>query len=139
MLSVKRYHVKGCFKYWTKNAGYCVYSDIFQHSGAAVGNSKEVVVVSAICYGGYSVGIKRFFDRGISDCFPFLTYRKEKTYHINRYGIKRKLVVYFYGDCSDFERETAEEYVKCHAVNMDADKYEVYFADSAEDLIRCGL
>lgn len=125
---------QGCFKCWTKNAGYCVYADKFQHSGAAVGNSEKIVVVSEICYGGYSVGIKRFFDRGISDCSPFLTYRKGKTYHINRYKIKRKLVVYFYGDCSEFERETAREYVKCQSVNMDADTYEVIFMESAEDL-----
>lgn len=125
---------QGCFKCWTKNAGYCIYADKFQHSGAAVGNSEKLVVVSKICYGGYSVGIKRFFDRGISDCLPFLTYRKGKTYHINRYKIKKKLVVYFYGDCSEFERETAKEYVKCQAVNMDADTHEVIFIECAEDL-----
>lgn len=130
---------QGCFKCWTKNAGYCVYADKLQHSGAAVGSSEKIVVVSEICYGGYSVGIKRFFDRGISDCSPFLTYRKGKTYHINRYKIKRKLVVYFYGNCSEFERETAREYVSCQAVNMDAEEYEVIFMERADDLRRYEL
>ena len=81
------------------------------------------IVFSEICYGGYSVGIKCFFNRGISDCSPFLTYRKEKTYHINPYKIKQKLVVYFYRYCSEYERETSKEYVKFQAVNMDADTH----------------
>lgn len=32
---------QGCFQCWTKNAGYCIYADAFQHSGAAVGNSEN--------------------------------------------------------------------------------------------------
>lgn len=125
---------QGCFKCWTKNAGYCVYADRLQHSGAMAGYSETILVVSRICYGGYSVGIKRFFDRGISDSSPFLTFRKGKTYHRNRYQTKRELIVCFYGACSDFERETAEEYAACQAVNMDAVSHRVIFAEHAEDL-----
>lgn len=33
-----------------------------------------------------------------------------------------------------FERETAEEYVASHAVNMGADTYKVTFAECFEDL-----
>lgn len=132
--NVRAIPCQGCFKCWTKNAGYCVYADALQHSGAAVGNSEEVIVVSQICYGGYSRSIKRFFDRGISDSLPFLTYRKRKTYHKNRYETKRRLTVYFYGNCSEFERETAREYVECHAVNMDADGYEVVFIECVENI-----
>lgn len=130
---IKAAPCQGCFKCWTKNSGYCVYADAFQHSGAAVGNSENVVIISEICYGGYSPSIKRFMDRGISDCTPFLTFRKGKTYHMNRYKIKRNLVVYFYGRCSEFERETAEEYVACHAVNMEAELQKVLFAEHFED------
>jgi len=132
--NVKAAPCQGCFQCWTKNAGYCVYADVFQHSGALAGNSKNVVIVSKICYGGYSPSVKRFLDRGISECLPFLTFRKGKTYHINRYKTRRNLIVYFYGECSGFERETAEEYVASHAVNMGADTYKVTFAECFEDL-----
>lgn len=136
---------QGCFKCWTKNAGYCVYADSLQHCGALAGKSETIVVVSRLCYGGYSVPVKRFFDRGISDSSPFLTFRKGKTYHINRYRTRRKLIVYFYGTCNEPERETAREYVARHADNMDASSYEVIFAESAEhvkkltfsDLLSC--
>lgn len=131
--NVKAAPCQGCFKCWTKNAGYCVYADAFQHGGAAVGNSENVVIVSRLCYGGYSPAVKRFLDRGISDCTPFLTYRNGKTYHMNRYKIKKNLTVYFYGECSEFERETAEEYVACHAVNMEADTHKIFFAERVED------
>lgn len=132
--NVKAAPCQGCFKCWTKNAGYCVYADALQHSGAAVGNSDNVVIVSKICYGGYSPAIKRFLDRAISDCLPFLTYRKGKTYHINRYKIRKNLTVYFYGECSDFERETAEEYVACHAINMEAETHRIFFVEHFEDV-----
>lgn len=132
--AVKAAPCQGCFQCWTKNAGYCVYADAFQHSGAAVGNSENVVIVSKLCYGGYSPAVKRFLDRGISDCLPFLTFRKGRTYHKNRYRAKRSLTVYFYGPCSEFERETAEEYVACHAVNMEAETHQVIFAERLEEL-----
>lgn len=131
--NVKAVPCQGCFKCWTKNAGYCIYADALQHSGAAVGESGNVVIVSKICYGGYSPAIKRFLDRGISDCLPFLTYRKGKTYHISRYKARKNLTVYFYGECSEFERETAEEYVACHAVNMDAETHKIFFAEHFKD------
>lgn len=99
-----------------------------------MGNSKNVVIISKICYGGYSPAVKRFLDRGISDCLPFLTVRKGKTYYTNRYKIRRNLIVYFYGEYSEFERETAEEYVACHAVNMEADTHKIYFTKSFEDI-----
>lgn len=33
---IKAAPCQGCFKCWTQNAGYRVYADAFQHSGAAV-------------------------------------------------------------------------------------------------------
>lgn len=125
---------QGCFQCWTKNAGYCIYADCLQHSGAAIGNSERIVVVSKLCYGGYSAPVKRFFDRSISESLPFLTWRNRKTYHMSRYGGKRKLAVYFYGGCDGFERETAREYVERQAVNLDMDSHEVVFVKCAEDL-----
>lgn len=132
--NVKAAPCQGCFQCWTRNAGYCIYADKFQHSGAMIGNSENIVIVSKICYGGYSPSVKRFLDRSISDSLPFLTFRKGKTYHINRYKIRRNLTVYFYGECSSFEQETATEYVACHAVNMDADTHKIIFTEHLENL-----
>lgn len=132
--NVKAAPCQGCFQCWTRNAGYCIYADKFQHSGAVIGNSENIVIVSKICYGGYSPSVKRFLDRSISDSLPFLTFRKGKTYHINRYKIRRNLTVYFYGECSSFEQETAAEYVAYHAVNMDAGTHKIIFTEHLENL-----
>ena len=42
--------------------------------------------------------------------------------------------MYFYGDCSAFERETAREYVERQAVNFDMDAHEVFFVERAEEI-----
>lgn len=125
---------QGCFQCWTKNPGCCVYADPFQHAGAVLGQSETVVIVSRLCYGGYSPPVKRFLDRAISDSLPFFTFRRGRTYHINRYKTRRKLIVCFYGECSRFERETAEEYAACQAANMAADSCRVRFAKNPESL-----
>lgn len=125
---------QGCFRCWTKDPGYCVYADALQHSGAALGRSGQIVVVSQLCYGGYSPSVKRFFDRGISDCLPFLTYRKGRTRHMDRYKVRRRLTVYLYGCCDPFERETARDYVACHAADMGAYAHEVVFLKNVGEL-----
>lgn len=42
--------------------------------------------------------------------------------------------MYFYGECSEFEKETAAEYVACHAVNMEADTHKINFVEHFKDI-----
>ncbi len=127
---------QGCFKCWLKNAGYCVIYDSLKHIGAAIGTSEKVIIISEICYGGYSSPVKRVIDRSISISIPFFTYREWKTHHVRRYHHKQMLSVYLYGKCSKLEKETAKELVEMNRINMGIEKAVIVFTDTADELRR---
>lgn len=124
----------GCFSCWQKTPGQCAFKDSLQNVGAHMGQSKEVIVITKCCYGGYSPEVKRVFDRSISTSLPFFTYRKEKLHHPLRYLTSPDLTVYMYGDANDFEKEIAEKLVKMNAINMGSESSRFFFAESAAKL-----
>jgi multimeric flavodoxin WrbA len=126
---------QGCFKCWRKNAGYCVTKDSLQHIGAAIGTSDKITIISEISYGGYSSSIKRVIDRSIGFSIPFFIYREWKTHHMKRYRHSHQMLsVYFYGQASEFEKETAKELVKMNSINMGIKEVRIAFVDTAEEL-----
>ena len=128
---------QGCFKCWLKNAGYCFMKDSLQHIGAAIGTSDKITIISELCYGGYSSSIKRVMDRSIGVSIPFFTYRERKTHHIKRYNHSHQMLrVYFYGNGSKLEKETAKELVKMNSINMGIEETEIAFADTEDELRR---
>ena len=129
----------GCFKCWLKNAGYCRMKDSLQHMGALIGQSDPLIIVSRCCYGGYSSPVKAVLDRAIGVSLPFFTWRDGQTHHISRYSRRKLLRVYFYGECTEFERETAKEVVERNRLNLDYEKAEVVFFEKSEQLKEAGL
>lgn len=125
---------KGCLKCWLKNPGYCVMADALQYVAEAIGTSNEIVIISQICYGGYSSTIKNILDRSIGMSLPFFTYRGGRTHHIRRYRRRQLLRVYFYGDCTPWEREIAQELVESNRVNFGFEKAETFFVKNASAL-----
>ena len=123
---------QGCFKCWLKHAGFCVMKDSLQHIGALIGQSDPLLIISQCCYGGYSSHVKSILDRAIGVSLPFFTWRGGQTHHVNRYPRRHLLRVYFYGDCTKFERETAREFVERNRLNLGFEKAEVCFIQSAE-------
>ncbi len=130
---------RGCFKCWLKNAGFCIMKDSLQHIGALIGQSDPLILVSRCCYGGYSSPFKAVLDRAIGDSLPFFTWRGGQTHHINRYPRRKLLRVCFYGECTEFERETAKEVVERNRLNLDYEKADVVFFDNIEQLMEDGL
>ena len=55
----------GCFACWLKNTGFCVMDDSLKHAGAWIGQSDPLIIISRLCYGGYSPGVKAVLDRAI--------------------------------------------------------------------------
>ena len=47
--------------------------------------------------------------------------------------------VYFYGECTEFEQETAKEVVERNRLNLDYEKADVAFFEDIEQLRRAGL
>lgn len=126
---------QGCFGCWFKSPGKCFMKDKLQNLGAALGQSEEVIVISENCYGGYSEGVKRIFDRSISTSLPFFTYRNRKIHHCLRYKSKlQDFKVFFYGDISDFERSIAKEFVKANGLNNGARISQVSFISNLQEL-----
>ena len=52
---------RGCFACWLKNTGFCVMDDSLKHAGALIGQSDPLIIISRLCYGGYSPGVKAVF------------------------------------------------------------------------------
>ena len=130
---------RGCFKCWLKNAGFCIMKDSWQHMGALIGQSDPLVIVSRCCYGGYSSPVKAILDRGIGNSLPFFTWRGGQTNHLSRYPRRKLLRVCFYGECTEFERETARELAERNRLNLDYEKAEVSFFENSEELKEAGL
>ena len=130
---------RGCFKCWLKNAGFCIMKDSLQHIGACIGQSDPLIIISQCCYGGYSSPVKAILDRAIGSSLPLFTWRGGQTHHISRYPPRKLLRVYFYGECTKFERETAKEIVERNRLNLDYEKVEVIFLENIEQLQEAGL
>ena len=75
----------GCFACWLKNTGFCVMDDSLKHAGALIGQSDPLIIISRLCYGGYSPGVKAVLDRTIGVSLPFFTWRGGQTHHMGRY------------------------------------------------------
>ena len=129
----------GCFQCWLKNAGFCTMKDALQHIGALIGQSDPLIIVSRCCYGGYSSPVKAVLDRAIGNSLPFFTWRGGQTHHIGRYPCRKLLRVYFYGECTKFEQETAKEVVARNRLNLDYEKADVVFFENIEQVKEAGL
>ncbi len=125
---------RGCFRCWLKNVGFCFMKDSLQHIGALVGRSDPLIVISRCCYGGYSSPVKAVLDRAIGTSLPFFTWRGGQTHHISRYPRRKRMCVYFYGECTEFEQKTAKELVERNRLNLDYEKADVAFFENIEQL-----
>lgn len=118
---------QGCFNCWLKNPGYCKMKDSLQHIGSVLGQCDELILISKLTYGGYSVPIKRLLDRSIGTSLPLFTYRGRAIHHIKRYHHEQKLRVCFYGAGSDGEKIIAKGFTDCNAINWGMRKTQLDF------------
>lgn len=130
---------RGCFKCWLKNAGFCIMGDSLQHMGALIGQSNPFIIVSRCCYGGYSSPVKAVLDRAIGASLPFFTWRGGQTHHMSRYPRRKQMRVFFYGQCTEFEQETAKELVERNRLNLGYEKADAVFFENIEQLKEAGL
>ncbi len=107
--------------------------------GALIGQSDPLIIISRCCYGGYSSPVKAVLDRAIGDSLPFFTWRGGQTHPISRYPRRKRMRVYFYGKCTEWEQETAKEVVERNRLNFDYEKADVVFFDPIEQLMEAVL
>ena len=125
---------QGCFGCWLKTPGQCVYRDRLQNVGAVMAQSREIILITRSCYGGYSPQVKRVLDRSISASLPFFTYRAGKIHHPLRYKPPPRLTVYLYGEQNEMERQIAAELVQANGINLGCEKAEYVFLNDPVEL-----
>lgn len=125
--NIKAAHCQGCFGCWGKSAGKCVYKDQLQYVSAVFAQCEEIIVISKNCYGCYSAGVKKIFDRCVADSVFLFTYRGKRMHHVGRYRNRPKFTVYMYGEMSDFEKQIASEFIKANGVNFNYQSVKSFF------------
>jgi len=124
---------QGCFNCWIKTPGKCVLNDGYNNMGALLSKCDRMIVISRCIYGGYSPFVKNVLDRSISYLLPYFKLENGISCHQKRYDNSVTLIVHFYGEISNAEKETAKELVKTNGSNM-FEKTEVYFYKSIEEI-----
>jgi multimeric flavodoxin WrbA len=127
-------HCIGCFGCWVKTPGACVIRDDYGDMGQKMSQCDELLVISRCVYGGFSPFVKNIFDRSISYVHPFFTKRNHEMHHRLRYENKINYRVWFYGNTTREEQETAHKLIKANGINFDVASYKVDFYSSIETL-----
>ncbi len=127
-------HCQGCFGCWTKHPAECYIKDDLQTVCRIIGTTDELIIITENCYGAYSPMVKNVLDRSIGVSTPFSTYRGKQMHHTLRYGKKKKLKVYAYGDITDAEKETFRYMVERNAINFGFRTYEFQYLKSLDEL-----
>jgi multimeric flavodoxin WrbA len=123
-----------CFGCWVKTPGQCVINDGYNTMGALISKCDQMIIVSRCFYGSYSPFVHNVLDRSISYLLPYFRTKNGETHHKNRYDNNIIFTVYFYGNISNREKETARKLVLANSVNFFAQKTKIYFYDRIEDL-----
>ncbi len=130
----ERAHCAGCFGCWVKTPGECVIKDDISRHGAELSRCSRVVIISRCVYGSYSPGVKRIVDRSLPYVHPNFTTRNGMMRHKRRYGNVFDTEVYFYGDMTEGEKDTARRFVEAENLNLGCGRVSVRFFGTAEEI-----
>lgn len=125
---------QGCFGCWTKHPAECYMKDSLQTVCRVVGKADELIIITENCYGAYSPAVKNILDRSIGLSTPFSTYRGKQMHHTLRYGRRKKISVYAYGDMTDAEKETFSYMVERNAINFGFREFAFQHLESLDEL-----
>jgi hypothetical protein len=128
------HHCVGCFGCWVKTPGACVIRDRYGDLGELLAKSQDVLIISRCCYGGFSPFVKNVLDRSISYIHPFFVNKNGEMHHRRRYSNHARLTVWFYGNVTEQEANTARGLVEANAVNLWWEAAEVEFYPSPKEM-----
>lgn len=126
----------GCFGCWLKTPGACIFKDGMETLGARLLTAEETVIVCRPLYGGFSVPVKRLWDRCIPGVLPFFQKRGQELHHLPRYKNHMVLKIIFYG-CDGMltaEKKLAERLAAANAVNFAAKSHSIHFLNDISEL-----
>lgn len=121
-------HCVGCFGCWLKTPGQCVIHDRAEITPVLIADSREMLIVSRLTYGGYSPDVKTVMDRSIGYMLPFFQIVHNEMHHSMRYSGSPRLRVCFYGeDITEKEQALGKRLVAANALNFRTEDYSVEF------------
>lgn len=124
----------GCFGCWVKTPGRCVIKDNYNRMGEKMAHADELILISKCVYGTYSPFVRNILDRSLSYIHPDFTKREQEIHHKPRYKKQLPFRVYFYGECTEAEKETARKTVKANVINFNGLLESVTFAEDEEGI-----
>ncbi len=127
-------HCKGCFNCWIKHPMQCVFNDELKNIGATLLECDTLVIISRCIYGCYSSPVKKIMERSIGYVEPFFTLREKEIHHKTRNNKKINMIVYFYGDISEYSKQLATDLVYRNAKNLNTNVPEIHFVQSLKQL-----
>lgn len=124
----------GCFACWVRTPGACAIRDRYGDMGQCLGRCENLVLVSRCVYGGASPFVKQVLDRSIPYLHPDFVIKNGETHHKMRYQNHIGLSTLFYGgDLTQGERDTARRWVAAMATNLNATVKKTDFRDTAAE------
>ena len=126
----------GCFQCWVKTPGLCVITNDCANTVAGEEiRSDALIILSKVCYGGYSYDIKSFLDRSTTNLSPYLEVVKGEMRHKKRYERFPLMIFFGYGFCTAQERETFISLADRNALNMRPPRHFVFTAQDQQEAI----
>ena len=116
----------GCFSCWCKNKCSLKNSTFMK---SVFEKAEKIVLITKNTYGSISAPVKRIIDRSVSTVQPFFTFRNGLMRHKLKKNHKNKDVeVYFYGQVTDNEKQTAKNMLYSLCENLGATLKHIYFS-----------
>lgn len=115
----------GCFSCWCKDSCGLKNSTFMK---SVFEKAEKIVLITKNTYGSISAPVKRIIDRSVSSVQPFFTFRNGLMRHKLKKNHKNKdLDVYFYGNSTNNERQTAKNMLSSLCENLGATLKNIYF------------
>jgi len=125
----------GCFECWVKTPGLCIMdNDPANTLSAQLIQSDAVILLSEICFGGYSYDIKSFLDRSIPNISPYFEIIAGEMRHKKRYGCYPVTISIGYGDFTSEEAQIFKSLASRNALNMRPRSHAVFMIQNLGDL-----
>ena len=125
----------GCFQCWVKTPGLCIMTDDSANAIACQEIQSDVLILlSKVCYGGYSYDVKSFLDRSIPNILPFFETVNGEMHHEMRYERFPYMITIGYGTHTEQERQTFISLAERNALNMRPPKHFVFTMQSADEI-----
>lgn len=117
----------GCFGCWTKTPGKCVIRDDAVQIYPLIAESRLVLYISKLKYGGYDTPMKTMLERAIPIQQAFIRLLHGETHHVQRRVVPKQATILAYGESSPQEQAIFRQLVARNAHNMNFETYQVLF------------